>query len=108
MGFTDLPGGPVVRTPWSRCQGPWVLLRTIDRKAPYRSEDQRLGLDTDLLPSLPFVMSVGSTLASQSPDKARHGQQRADGPVVEAGGGLPGGGASHWPPGLCPGCALAP
>lgn len=75
-------------------------------KGPYTSEDRRLGLDTDLLPSLPSVVSVGSTLASQSPDKAHHGQQRADGPVVEAGGGLPARGASHWPPGLWPGCAL--
>ena len=75
-------------------------------KAPYTSEDRRLGLDTDLLPSLPSIVSVGSTLVSQSPDKVRHGQQRADGPVVEAGGGLPAGGASHWPPGLWPGCAL--
>ena len=62
-------------------------------------------MDTDLLPSLPSIVSVGSTLVSQSPDKVRHGQQRADGPVVEAGGGLPAGGASHWPPGLWPGCA---
>lgn len=45
---------------------------------------------------------------SRSPGKAHHGQQGADGPVVEAGGGLPARGASYWPPGLWPGCAPLP